>query len=429
MAKADTPAGEGKSVRRRTPARKREERTTAAVEAEAPTPSVPPAATYAPRLQPASPASAAPVESADVRPRTASWSLGAGSVRSSEITHFLRQLIMLIEAGTPLLRALKGLASRGDRPALRGLIADIAAYVEVGNPLWQAFDRHPRYFDTVFVNLVRASEASGTLVPVLKRIVQHREESQLLRKRVRSALIYPVILVIACFAVLLLLVNFVVPEFEQLFRQAGIELPPLTRNFMAAANWFRVWWWLPILVVIGVVVLYRFWVGRSPIARLRADRIKLRVPVFGPILHKAAIVEMTQTMALLLRSGLSMMATLDLTRNAIRNRAVAECLQTVRDSVEQGQGMEAPLRAAAPVIPAVVTDMFVTGEESGRLDVICEQIATEYEEEVKIAVATLSETLQPVLTVAIGLVVLFLFVSLFLPIVTMVEQISSSGLS
>lgn len=375
---------------------------------------------------------AAPAESVVTRssdaPAAPALSILRGGVRHADVTHFLRQLIMLIEAGTPILRALQALSERGERAATRALVTDIAMFVESGNPLWQAFDRHPRHFDTVFVNLIKASEASGNLVPVLRRVVDYREDRELLTKRVRGAMWYPALLVLACVGVLILLTNFVVPEFEQMFAKANLEIPPLTQQFLFWSNVFAVYWWFPFVALVAIGLLYKLWFVRNPVRRLWADRWKLKIPVMGPILHRNAIVEFTQTMGMLLRSGVSMMATLDLTRSAIHNRAVAQTLQAMRDSVEQGGSLEPPMRASGGVIPEVVTDMFVTGEETGRVEAVCAQISKVYEEEVKIAVGTLGEALQPIFTVIIGVVVMFLFVALFLPLVSMVNQIAGAGI-
>jgi type IV pilus assembly protein PilC len=350
-----------------------------------------------------------------------------GSVRSKDITAFLQQLIMLLDAGTPILKSLRTLAGRGQRPAARALVADIAQYVEAGNPLWQSFDRHPRYFDSVFVNLIKASEASGTLTTVLRRVSKYREERELMTKRVRGAMLYPVMLVTACLGALLLITKLVVPAFQDMFDKANITYPPSTKFFFQISELFGNWWWLPIVGIVVLVLVYRTWYVRSPVRRLVADKFKLRIPVVGPILHKSAIVELTQTMSMLLSSGLSMMATLDLTRNAIRNRAVAQSLQGVRDSIEQGGGMEEPLRQASNVVPPVVTDMFVTGEEAGRVDAITEQIARVYDEEVRISVGTLGEALLPIFTIIIGVAVLFLFIALFLPMVSMMQSLTDAG--
>lgn len=348
-------------------------------------------------------------------------------VRDADITVFLRQLIMLLEAGTSILKSLKTLSQRGDNPQIRALVADIAQYLEAGNALWQCFDRLPRYFDDVFVNLIKASEASGNLVPVLRRLVEYRAEREMLTKRVRGAMIYPVILVFACVGVMLLITRFVVPEFEAMFKQQNIAVPSGTQWFLWGADKFASWWWTPFVVLLILWAVYKYWFVRNEARRLMADHWKLRIPIVGKILHKQAIVEMTRTMSMLLRSGLSMMSTLNLTRRAIHNRAVAESLQGVRDSVEQGGGLEEPLRAASKVIPHVVADMFVTGEESGRVDAVADQIANIYEEEVRVAVSSMAEVLQPIFTIVIGGAVAALFVALFYPIVSMVQSISSAG--
>ena len=356
-----------------------------------------------------------------IRPRPAS----SGSVRNADITAFLRQLIMLIDAGTPLLRSLKTLSERGEKASVRALIADITDYVEMGNPLWQAFERHPRHFDTVFVNLIKASEASGTLAPVLQRIVQYRERREMLRKRVRGAMFYPFILLFACFAVVMFIAMVVIPEFEEIFDKFDVEVPWLSRIFMGAANAVALFWWVPVLIVIGLVIAYKVWYVQNPLRRITADRIKLSIPIIGPILVKNSIVEFSRTLSLLLKSGLSMMSTLELVRNAIHNRAFAQTLQTMRDSVERGGGLEQPLREASAIIPPVVTDMLVTGEESGRLDSIAEQIANTYEEEVNISVSTLGEALQPILTVFLGVIVILLMLAVFMPMMDMVNQLGA----
>ena len=352
----------------------------------------------------------------------------SGNVRYTDVTLFLRQFIMLLESGTPILRSLRSLANRADNHAIKGLINDIALYVEGGNTLWQAFDRHPRYFDSVFVNLIKASEACGTLTTVLRRLVGYRESRELLRKRVRGAMIYPVLLIIACVGALFVITSFVVPVFADFFSRADMATPASTRLLIQLSALLRIWWWTPFALVILLAVAYRFWIANNPARQILADFYKLKIPVLGAIIHKNALVEMCRTMGLLLRSGLSMMSTLDLTRNAIHNRAVAESLKAMRHSVEQGGGLEEPMRQAKS-IPPVITDMFVTGEESGKVDQIAEQIADIYDEEVKLAVASLGEVLQPIFTLVVGVAVLILFIALFLPMITMIDQLGShSGL-
>lgn len=354
-------------------------------------------------------------------------------LRHADVTMFLRQFIMLVESGTPILRALKQLGERSDdgdhrRVATRKMITGIAEHVEQGNALWQAFDRDPN-FDEVFVSLIKASEASGTLVTVLRRVVNYRERHELLRKRVAGGMLYPAVLLFACLGVILFIAKFVMPEFESMFLKMGdtAQVPVLTQRFMSATTFIGTWWWMFFVILILMVGFYKFWWINDEKRRLMADRWKLHIPIIGSILRKNAVVEMTQLLALLLRSGLSMMETLLLVRDAIHNRAVAEIVQHVRDSVEQGAGMEKPLREASGIIPSVVADMMVTGEESGRLDSISEQIAETYEQEVNIAVGTLGEALQPILTVVIGFLVVMLMLAVFVPILGMLETLGSVG--
>lgn len=357
---------------------------------------------------------------------------GSGSsaaLSESDVTNMLRQLIMLIEAGTPVAKSLRTLSERSQSAAVRKVLADITAAVEGGSPLWQAFKRHPRTFDTVFVNLLKGSEASGTLAPVLERIVDYRERHELLRKRIRGGMVYPVILLVACFVVLIFISKFVMPEFKQMFGQfsSSEELPQFTDAFMRATQVVGDYWWTVALAALLVWLLYRAWWVRSPIRRVTADRLKLKLPLVGVIFQKSAVVEMTRTMSMLLKSGMPMMTTLELVRNSIHNRAMAQVLQDVRDSVERGAGLEKPLRAAPQVVPPVVTDMLVTGEETGRLDSIASQIASVYEEEVNIAIMTLSEALQPALTLLIGVLVVLLMLAVFLPIVDMLQALGMTG--
>ncbi len=347
-------------------------------------------------------------------------------VRERDVTAFLRQLIMLLEAGTPMLKSLKTLAQRGERQGIRNLISGISQQVESGSPLWQAFSREGRYFPPVFVNLIKAAEASGTVVPILRRMIAYREKRAMMTRRVQAAMIYPAIMVAFCFGVIVLLSKLVMPQFEDIFSSFEIELPPLTQMFFGLSAWVSSYWLIVVAVVAGVIALYKMWFVRNPVRRMMADRLKMKIPIFGGIMRRSAIVDFSRTFSILLRSGMSMMATLDLCRNSVGNRALVNSIQDMRDSVERGEGLEKPLRVAERqgVFPAVVVDMFVTGEETGTIDNVADQIADQYEEEVEIAVDALGEAIQPVATVFMGLIVAMIVFSLFQPLVSMIEQMS-----
>ena len=344
------------------------------------------------------------------------------------INDFLRQFIMLVEAGTPILKSLQTLAQRSEQAAIRSLTRDMAEYVEAGNPLWQAFERHRNYFDPVFINIVKASEASGTLVPVLRRQVVYREHREMLKKRIQGALLYPALVVVFIVAVLFVMSEFVLPVFSEMFTKMEIEPPTISRVLMGFLTFISDMWWVILLAFAGLVLLYMFIVRNSPTARLKADRLKLRIPLVGPkILRKRSIVEMTRTMALLLRSGLSMMVTLDLTRYAVNNRAMQLTLQRMRDSVERGEGLEGALRREPRVITPVVADLMITGEETGQLDSICEQIADQYEEEVNIGINAMVDLLTPVLVIFMGGLVIILALAVFLPLLSMMDAAQSTA--
>lgn len=351
--------------------------------------------------------------------------LSTYSVRNRDITVFLRQLIMLLEAGTPILKSLNTLALRGQTAGIRGLVGDVAQYVEAGNPLWQAFERHPKHFDPVFINLVRASEASGTLVTILERLVKYRSNREIMNKRIQGALFYPVILVLACLGVMLFISMVVVPEFKAMFDKLNMNLPIFTQRFIFVSDFLAQYWWAIFAAVFALIAIYKLWYVRNPLRRITADRVKLNIPIIGNIILKTSMVEFSRTLSLLLRSGLSMMATLDLVRNTIHNQAVAYTLRDVSDAVETGEGIEAPLRNAPGIFPPVVTDMLVTGEEAGKLDDIAEQIADVYDEEVNIAIITLGESLQPILTIILGIVVVLLMLAVFVPMIGMLDQLQA----
>lgn len=352
-----------------------------------------------------------------------------GRVRERDITDVLRQLIMLLDAGTPLLKSLQILSHRSERPGVRALVTDISSYVESGNALWQAFERHPRQFDPVFINLVKASEASGTLTTVLKRLITYRERQEMLGRRMRGAMLYPVVLVAACIGVLLIIAWVVVPQFMDVFDKLEVDIPNYTQVLFNVVNTFSSGTFVlsVLAVIVALVVIYKIAVNVSPLWRVRADRWKMRIPKIGhSIIRKRAVVDFTHSLALLLRSGLSMMVTLDLVRNVIHNKAMAHALQSVRDSVERGEGIEEPMRRARGIFPPVVVDMLVTGEDSGQLDDIAEHIAETYEEELNITIGTMGEMIQPILTIIIGLVVMTLFLALFVPLIQMMEKLQAA---
>ncbi len=363
-----------------------------------------------------------PVEVEESPPAGSPRFLGLRTVSDREINAFLNQLILMLDAGTPLLRALKTLSVRGKSRSMRFLVTQVADYVENGNALWQAFQRHGDYFDAVFVNMVKASEASGQLVPVLRQLLEEREARAELRNKLIVATIYPTIVLIAFIAVMLFISRVVIPEFKNLFEQSGIELSGYSAWFFNSVNTVTS---LPaviaiLAVIVAVVVVYKS-LRRNDGTRAQLDALKLRMPIFGPIARSTAVYQMTRNLALMLRSGLSMLVTLDLVRGAVANQAISNMIYKVRESVEQGAGIETPMRSHEHLIPPLITDMLVTGEESGQLEEISDKVAESEREEIEKRIGILGEMLLPILILILAIPVLMLVLALMGPIFELMQ--------
>ncbi|RJP20529.1 MAG: type II secretion system F family protein [Candidatus Abyssobacteria bacterium SURF_5] len=355
--------------------------------------------------------------------RIGSISLAGRRVPEEQITSFLRQLVMLLEAGVPLLRAMNTLAMRTSNKNLGAVLKDVADNIEAGNTLWQSLSHHPRYFNHLFVSIIRAGETSGTLTEIMTHLAEYREKKAFMRKQVQSAVAYPFVILIASLAILTLFLVVVIPEFESMFSSFDIQLPAITRVALAFSHGLVNLWWLWLILVVGVTALVISY-GKTPAGRFQIDYFKLRAPVFGEVMTKKVVADFTQTFATLLNAGISILETLDLTKEAVGNTAFAKDLQQVRESIERGEGLEKPLRRSK-VVPALVTDMLATGEESGSLEKVSRQMSQIFEKEVETAVNTLRSLIEPVMILGLGIVVLFLTLSFFWPYVSLIDQITS----
>jgi type II secretory pathway component PulF len=352
-----------------------------------------------------------------------SLSFGKGRVSEEEITLLLRQLVMLLEAGVPLLRAMNTLASRTSNRNFGTVLKDVAERIEAGNTLWQSLSYHPRYFNHLFVSIIKAGETSGTLTEIMTHLADYREKKMIMRKQVRSAIAYPFVIFLASVAILALFLIVVIPEFENMFSSFDIELPLITKGALAFSHGLVTFWWLWLLLIAGIVALVISY-GRTPGGRLQIDYIKLRMPVFGEVMTKKVVADFAHTFATLLNAGISILETLDLTKEAVGNTAFAKDLQQVRESIERGEGLEKPLRRSK-VVPPLVTDMLATGEESGSLERVSRQMANIFEREVETAVNTLRSLIEPVMILGLGLVVLFLTLSFFWPYISLIDQVTA----
>lgn len=347
-----------------------------------------------------------------------------GGVNDRERAVFTRQMGVLLRAGMPLLRGLEVLARQERNPALAKVILALAEQVRGGGNFSDALGRHPRVFDRLYVNMIKAGEAGGVLATVLERLAGFQEKSLQLRAKVRAAMFYPVIVLTVAFSVLAGLLVFVVPKFQQIFADLlkSAPLPPLTRFVLGLSQLVQAN--LPAVAagLVSLWLVFRFFKA-TPAGRRLVDDLLLRLPVGGELVRKTVIARFTRTFGTLLASGVPILQALHITRDTCGNARVAGAIDAVHDQVKQGSSVARPLEATH-VFPPMVTSMIEVGEHTGQLPQMLDRIADIYDGEVDTAVAGLSSLIEPVLIVFLALVVGTIVIALFLPIVRIVQLLT-----
>jgi len=346
----------------------------------------------------------------------------AGRVRHKQLTQFTQQLSVLMDAGLPIVRSLKILGTQQKPGLLKNILVEVADDVETGSSFSEALAKHPRTFDKLYVNMVKAGEAGGVLDVILQRLAAFMERMEALRRKIIGASIYPVVVIIIAIAVVLLIMTFIVPKFEEVFKQVNVPMPALTLILMGISNFIKTFWWSIIAVPIIAWFAVKAW-GRTRSGRFTIDRVKLNFPLVGPIIKKSVIARFCRTLGTLLQSGVPILEALSIVKNATGNEVVAAAIERVHDSIREGETIAGPL-AASGVFDDIVINMIDVGEETGELDKMLLKIADNYDAEVDAAVSALMSVLEPVLIVGLGLTVGFIVVSLFLPLISLLEGIS-----
>jgi type IV pilus assembly protein PilC len=340
-----------------------------------------------------------------------------GRVKKKSVAIFTRQLATMIDAGLPLVQSLDILSQQEADETFQEIIRTIKNEVEAGATLAAALQKHPRVFDNMYVNLVVAAEEAGTLDVILSRLATHIEKMEELKKKIKSALVYPIMILTVAIGVTIVLMVFVVPVFEKLFAGIGSSLPMPTRVVIGISNMFKSY--LPItiaIVVIIAIVLRKYY--KSEKGRRQIDDFMLKLPIFGELLRKVAIARFSRTLGTLVSSGVPILESLNIVAGAAGNKVVEEAILKGRASISEGQTISEPL-AQSGVFPVMVTQMIGVGETTGSLELMLNKVADFYEAEVDVAVATLSSMLEPVLMIFLGVVVGGLVISMYLPIFKM----------
>lgn len=344
-------------------------------------------------------------------------------VKAKELTVFTRQLATLVDAGLPLLRGLKILLKQEKHPALREALTGMGEAVESGSTFSESLAQYPKIFDNLFVNMVRAGEAGGVLDVVLGRLSEFMEKAEKVKGKVKSAMIYPVVVLVAAFGILAFMLTSVIPKFESIFNDLleGAQLPGITRFVIALSNAVKN---NGIMILIGIaviVVLYKTWVKTTK-GRLIMDTISLKAPVIGDLFTKTAVSRFSRTLGTLMSSGVPVLQALNIVRDTSGNTKIAKAIQQVHDNVKEGDNMAMPLEASK-VFPGMVVSMVDVGEETGALPEMLSRIADNYDDEIDAAVEGMTSAIEPIMIIMLAAIIGTIVIAMFLPLIKIMGSI------
>jgi type IV pilus assembly protein PilC len=348
-----------------------------------------------------------------------------GGVDAKELAVFTRQFSVMIDAGLPLVQCLEILAGQQENKIFQKVLTSTRGAVEGGSTLSAAMRQHEKVFDALYVNLVEAGETGGILDTILQRLSTYIEKNVKLKRAVRSAMVYPIVVLSVAGSVIILLLWKVVPIFATLFAGLGVTLPLPTRIVIGLSNFIgSIFGLLIFMAVIGIVVGLKVWYG-TPAGRMAIDRTLLKIPVIGLLLRKIAVARFTRTLGTLISSGVPILEGLEITARTAGNAVIEKALMEVRKALEAGRNLSDPLKDAN-VFPGMVTQMIGVGEQTGAMDAMLQKIADFYEDEVDAAVKDLLQAMEPLMIVVLGVVVGGIVISMYLPLFSLIGQLATA---
>ncbi len=346
---------------------------------------------------------------------------GRGRVRVRDLVIFTRQFATMVNAGLPLVQCLDILAKQSESPAFGRIVSAVMHDVEAGSTLSEALAKHPRVFDGLFVNMVDAGEAGGILDDILIRLATYLEKAEALKRKVKSAMTYPTVVMTVMVAATTFMLLVIIPTFAKVFSEFGGELPLPTRIVMGMSEFLKGYWWaLGGGIALIIFAIRRYY--RTPGGNLKIDALLLRTPVLGSILRRSAIARFTRTLGTMMTSGVPILTALDITARTAGNKVIENAIIAVKGSIGEGETIAAPLREAK-VFPPMVVQMISVGEETGALDKMLEKIAIFYDEEVDTAVDTLTSVIEPVMIVVMGGMVGGMVVAMYMPMFKLIQVV------
>lgn len=344
-----------------------------------------------------------------------------GGVSFKQLTTFTSQLSTLQDAGLPIVRSIKILEGQIKSGTLKRILGTIAEDVESGSTFSEALGKHPKVFDRLFVNMVRAGELGGILDTILRRLSEFMEKSQKLKKRIVGAAVYPVCVLSVAGAILAGILIWVVPQFKKIFSDMKVALPLITDVLVQSSDALVAWWFLVPGIIIPAVIGIKLFIANKT-GKAIIDRSVLSIPVMGELVRKSSISRFARTLGTLISSGVPILEALTIVKGAIPNQVIAEAVQKVHENIREGESMAEPL-AQSGEFDDIVVNMIDVGEETGELDKMLIKIADNYDEEVDILVGSMVSLLEPMLIIFMGGMIGFIVIALFVPLISLVQGI------
>jgi type IV pilus assembly protein PilC len=345
-----------------------------------------------------------------------------GGVSAKELTTFTRQFSTLQDAGLPVLRSLRILEHQLKPGVLKNALIDVVEDVESGSSLHEAFGKHPKCFDRLYVNMVKAGEAGGALEVILKRLADFKEKAQALKRKIIGAMIYPTVVITVAILILMFIMIAIIPKFKKIFEDFQMKLPWATEVLISVSDWFVEFWYVVPLFPLGIwLILKAIRLNKSGAYAL--DRFKLWVPIVGKLIEKTTVARTARTLGTLISSGVPILEALAIVRETCTNLVFEDCFKRVYESIREGDTIAQPLRESR-LVDDMVVNMIEVGEETGDLDTMLNKIADFYDEEVDTLVKGLIDLLEPLMIVILGVMIGSIVIALFMPLIELMEGLS-----
>ncbi len=351
-----------------------------------------------------------------------------GKITETDIVLFTRQLATMVDAGLPLVAALTALYEQADpkkQAGLRRIVGEVSALVQQGDSFYEAISKHPRVFSRLYTAMVKAGESGGLLAEILDRLANFLEAAARLKKKVKGAMTYPVIVIVIAFGITTFLIVQVVPVFGKIFADFGANLPAPTQFLINLSDFVRAYWWLLVIIIVGTIVGIKVFLRTETGTRLW-DRWKLKLPIFGPLVHKICMTRFSRTFAQLIRAGVPILEVMEIVGDTSGNSVVTDAIKAVSTDVEKGDHLTSAL-SRQPIFPPMLVRMVGAGESTGKIDAMLEKMADFWDEEIEAILAALTSLIEPLLIVFLGVIVGGIVIAMFLPIFKLSDVVSGTN--